>query len=259
VTTSSDVGFDSADGWPIRALLRVPDAAHRAGGSPGLVAVPGSRHERDAWSQVAAALATSGASVLQIDIRGRGASTNGTPWATMGPAQRRRVALDVAAAVDHLAGVEGVDSSRLGLLVEHDTAALALEAVAGDPRIAALAVLSARDPERTRAAVEQRRAPVYGLVSVEDRDGLRATVDAYLAAPRERSRLDVFHGVGVGITMASVLQFERPDQLQLDARLSTWFAEVFKVGGTDIQPHPPSIATVARPRRGSFEKRRRGR
>lgn len=232
MTVSSEVEFAAGDGWPIRALLRVPEAADRAGGVAGVVAVPGSRHERDAWTQVGIALATVGASVLQIDIRGRGSSTNGTPWATMGPAQRRRVALDVAAAVDHLAGVEGVDASRLGLLVEQDTAAIALEAVSGDARVAALAVLSARDPVRTRAAVEQRRAPVYGLVSVEDRDGLRATVDAYLAAPSEASRLDVFHGLGVGITMASVLQFERPAEQQLDARLSTWFADVLKAGGT---------------------------
>ena len=154
--------------------------------------------------------------MLQIDIRGRGSSTNGTPWATMGPAQRRHVALNIAAAVDRLAAVDGVDSRRLGLLVEHDTATVALEAVAADARIRALAVLSARDPARTRAAVEQRGAPVYGLVSVEDRDGLQATVDAYLGAPREGSRLDVFHGLGVGITMASVLQFERPAEQQLD-------------------------------------------
>jgi dienelactone hydrolase len=226
VSASTEVDFDAADGWPIRALLRVPEAARRPGGTPGVVAVPGSRHERDAWTQVATALATVGVSVLQIDIRGRGASTNGTPWATMGPAQRRRVALDVAAAVAHLAGVVYVASGRLGLLVEQDTAAVALEAVTGDGRVAALAVLSARDPGRTRAAVEQRRAPVYGLVSVEDRDGLRATVDAYLAAPPEGSRLDVFHGLGVGITMASVLQFERPDEQPLDARLSAWFAAV---------------------------------
>jgi dienelactone hydrolase len=228
VTAASEASFDAADGWPIRALLRAPAPADRVVSTPGVVAVPGSRHERDAWTQAATALAAAGVSVLQIDIRGRGASTNGTPWATMGPAHRRRVALDVAAAVDHLAAVEGVDSSRLGLLVEHDTAAVALEAVTGDARIAALAVLSARDPGRTRAAVEQRSAPVYGLVSVEDRDGLRATVDAYLAAPPEGSRLDVFHGLGVGITMASVLQFERPGEQQLDARLSAWFATVLK-------------------------------
>ena len=179
------------------------------------------------------ALAASGASVLQIDIRGRGSSTNGTPWATMGPAQRRRVALDVAAAVDHLAGVEGVDSSRLGLLVEQDTAAIALEAVAGDARVAALAVLSARDP---RPHVCRRRAAPRAGVRTGVGRGPRRPAGHGRRLPRrsdaKRSRLDVFHGLGVGITMASVLQFERPAEQQLDARLSAWFAEVLKTGGT---------------------------
>jgi dienelactone hydrolase len=232
VSAVVEVAFTAADGWPIRALLRPPDdvaATH----APAVIAVPGSRHERDAWTQVAGALAANGFGVLQIDIRGRGTSVNGAPWAAMGPAQRRRVTLDVAAATDHLAAVPWVDDACLGLLVEQDTAAAALEAVAGDDRVAALAVLSARHPDRIRAAVEQRRAPVYGLVSVEDREGLRATVDAYLAAPREGSRLDVFHGLGVGITMASVLQFERPTERQLDARITEWFAGVLRSRDND--------------------------
>ena len=56
MTVSSEVEFAAGDGWPIRALLRVPEAADRAGGVAGVVAVPGSRHERDAWTQVGMAL-----------------------------------------------------------------------------------------------------------------------------------------------------------------------------------------------------------
>jgi hypothetical protein len=230
VSTVSEVTFAAGDGWPIRALLRVPASVGR-GGTAAVVAVPGSRHERDAWTQVAGALADANVSVLQIDIRGRGASVNGTPWSTMGPAQRHRVTLDVAAAVDYVSALEGVDAGRLGLLVEQDTAADALESTAADERIVALAVLSARHAERTRAAVAKRGLPVYGLVSVEDREGLRATVDAYLTGEPGVSRLDVFHGLGVGITMASVLQFERPAEQQIDARLARWFTEV-------LAPHP---------------------
>ena len=103
---------------------------------PAVLAVPGSRHERDAWTHVAMALADRGCTVLQIDIRGRGTSANGVRYSEMGPAQRRRVSLDVAAAVEELAGATGVDPLRLGLLVEQDTAAEALEAVAGDDRVA---------------------------------------------------------------------------------------------------------------------------
>ena len=64
------------------------------------------------------------------------------------------------------------------------------------------------------------------MASIEDREGLRATVDAYLAAPETNSRIDVFRGLGVGITMASVLQFERPDERPIEARLADWMAHV---------------------------------
>jgi hypothetical protein len=144
----------------------------------------------------------------------------------MGPAERRRVSLDVAAAVDELARVAGVDPARLGMLVEQDTAADALEAVAGDDRVRAVAVLSASHAARIAPAVAARRAPVYAMASVEDRDGLRGAVEAYLAAPEAHSRIDVFHGLGVGITMASVLQFERPEEQPIEARLADWMAEV---------------------------------
>jgi hypothetical protein len=216
--------FDTSDGWPIGALLRLPADAGGAT-SAGVLAVPGSRHERDAWTQTAMALVEHGCAVMQIDIRGRGASANGVRYSEMGPGQRRRVALDVAAAVDELANIAGVDGSRLGLLVEQDTAADAIEAVAGDGRVQALAVLSARHAGRVAAAVAARGVPVYGMTSVEDREGLRATVDAYLAAPAGQSRIDVFRGLGVGITMASVLQFERPEESPIEARLASWMAD----------------------------------
>jgi len=47
-----------------------------------------------------------------------------------------------------------------------------------------------------------------------------------LAAPETNSRIDVFRGLGVGITMASVLQFERPDERPIEARLADWMAHV---------------------------------
>lgn len=222
-TSTSFHTFDTNDGWPIGGLVRRPVRANGER-SPAVLAVPGSRHERDAWTQTAMALVERGCTVMQIDIRGRGASANGVRYSEMGPGQRRRVALDVAAAVDDLEQQAGVDGSRLGLLVEQDTAADAIEAVVGDDRVRALAVLSARHPRRVAAAVAARGVPVYGMVSVEDREGLRATVDAYLAAPEGHSRIDVFRGLGVGITMASVLQFERPEERPIEARLADWMS-----------------------------------
>ena len=231
--------FESGDGWPINGILRRPIPAH-AKPTPAVLAVPGSRHERDAWTQVAMALTERGCTTLQIDIRGRGASANGVRYSDMGPAQRRRVSLDVAAAIDVVAQANGVDAARLGLLVEQDTAADALDAVAGDDRVRAVAVLSARHGERVARAVAERGAPVYALVSVEDREALRATVEAYLSAPEAQSRLDVFHGLGVGITMASVLQFERPDEIPIETRLADWMTGVLAPAVS--RPSPPSAA-----------------
>ncbi len=225
----SEVEFEASDGWSIGAILRTPDADGQPAPAlmPGVVTVPGSRHERDAWTQVASVLAGRGISVLQIDIRGRGASAGSATYAAMGPAARRRVALDVAAAVDQLAASDGVDAARLGLLLEQDTAADALEAITDDARVGAIGMLSIRHAGRAAAAIAARAPAVYGLVSSEDREGLRGTVDGYLAASPDRSRLDVFRGLGVGITMASVMQFEAPEQRQIDARLAEWFGDVF--------------------------------
>jgi dienelactone hydrolase len=216
--------FEAGDGWPVGGLVRAP--ADGGPASPGVLAVPGSRHERDAWTHTAMALVERGCTVMQIDVRGRGASANGVRYSDMGPAERRRVALDVAAAVDELTQAAGVDPSRLGLLVEQDTAADAIEALVGDSRVRGSAILSARHPARTAAAVADLGTPIYGMASIEDREGLRATVDAYLAAPETNSRIDVFRGLGVGITMASVLQFERPDERPIEARLADWMAQI---------------------------------
>jgi hypothetical protein len=214
------VELEAGDGWPIGAILRTPDAGPAG---PGVVTVPGSRHERDAWTQVASQLVGRGVSVLQIDIRGRGASRRGTAFADMAPAARRRVRLDVAAAVDHLSQRSEVDADRLGLLVEQDTAPDALEAIADDPRVRALGLPSIHDPMRSAAAIAARCPAVYALVSSEDRRGLRATVDGFLASDHPACQIDVFRGLGVGVTMASVMQFEAPEQVQLDVRIATWF------------------------------------
>jgi hypothetical protein len=225
----SEVEFEASDGWSIGAILRGPDPSDQPG--PGVVTVPGSRHERDAWTQVASVLASRGIRVLQIDIRGRGASAGSVTYAAMGPAARRRVALDVAAAVERLAADDGVDADRLGLLLEQDTAADALEGVADDARVGAIGLLSIRHAARAAAAISGRARSVYGLVSSEDREGVRGTVEGYLAASPRYSRLDVFGGLGVGITMASVMQFEAPEQRQIDTRLAEWFGDVFAALG----------------------------
>ncbi len=186
--------------------------------------MPGSRHERDAYTAIAGALAERGVASLRIDVRGRGSSRGPTTYARMAPRQRQRVALDVAAAFDRLGAANGVDPDRLALVVEQDTAADTLVAVAGHRSLVAVVLLSVRSGSGWPDALSRRPVPVFGLVSKEDRAGLRATVDAYLAAAPGTSRLEVFDGLGFGTTMLSARQFEHPDAEPLEAMIGDWLS-----------------------------------
>jgi hypothetical protein len=207
-----DVRFAASDGWPLAGLLRRPPNDPAA---PVAVLVPGSVHERDAFTTLADALGERGVASLRIDIRGRGGSRGEVPYARMAPGQRRAVALDVLAAVDQ--------SSAVVVVAEQDTAAHAVAGIAEDPRVRAVVLLS------PRGYLRSLDVPVFALVSSEDRDGLRAATDAYLAASEIGSRLEVFKGLGFGTTMFSTRQFEHPDAEPLESMIADWLASVLTV------------------------------
>jgi len=182
--------------------------------------VPDSFHERDVYETLANKLASRALASLRLDTRGRGASRGALPYALMGPQQRRRVSLDVRAALDLLAGLQSVASEHMAVVAERNTAS---DVVAGAAaRVNAAVILGGWPSPRLTAALQRHPVPVFGLVSAEDRTGLRGTTDAFLATQSKESELMVLHGRGFGTTMFSTGSRQT---VSLETTIADWLAE----------------------------------
>lgn len=222
-----EVAFKTSDGWQIRGLLHVRRGETKA---PGVVFIHASRHESDAYGNLSApgipqTLSQRGIATLRIDIRGRGASREPRVFNTLAPAERDGVRFDVEAAISFLAAQPGVDATRIGIVAEQDSANEALLAGAKDKRIAAFILISGRLGNVAKKAMAASAAPVYCLVSKEDRRGFQDMTDAYLASKNKHSRLRVFEGLAMGTTMFSTWRFERANEPPIDEIAAEWMAE----------------------------------
>jgi pimeloyl-ACP methyl ester carboxylesterase len=220
----------SADGWSLRVdVARVPD---RSNGAAALL-VPATKHERDGYGPVLVAeLVERGFTVMTMDLRGRGDSCDPTAFHSFPPGQRRAVRFDVAAALSELLAQPGVDAGGLVMMGEQDTADAAAVVALGDARVAGLVLISAHLSAQTRSMIETSDIAVCGLVSKEDRRGLRDTVDAYRRCSDARSRLRVVGGVGAGTTMFSSWQYLRSGEPPLERWLAAWAGSVSPVASS---------------------------
>jgi dienelactone hydrolase len=222
--------IEAADGWQLAGKIYVPPGEHQA---PGVVLIHGSRHESDGYGHISSqglppALKERELAMLRIDIRGRGASREPLEFHAMTPEQRKAVRLDVRASLDCLAAQPGVDAKRLALVVEQDSADAALRASAKDRRVAAYVLISGRLNQATKEAIAAITAPVFCLVSKEDRRGFKDMTDVYLLSKNRRSRLKVFDGIGLGTTMFSAWAYEYPKEQPIEEMIGVWLAEMLK-------------------------------
>jgi dienelactone hydrolase len=226
VSAEREITFKASDGWQIAGSISIPKTRGKA---PGVVLIHGSRHEKDAYGQaLPRLLSEQGIAMLRIDIRGRGASREPLTFNSMAPEQRKGVRLDVEAAVDFLASQPGVDSRRIAIVAEQDSANPALIASAKDRRVAAFVLLSGRLSQTAKDEMAAATAPVFCLVSKEDRRGFKDMTDVYLSSRSRRSRLKVFEGIGFGTTMFSAWQYEFPNEQPIEQMLGLWLADRLK-------------------------------
>ena len=229
-----EVSFKTSDGWLIKGSIHIPQGQRKV---PGVVFIHGSRHESDAYGNLTSpgipqTLNKHGIATLRIDIRGRGASREPLVFNAMSPAARDEVRADVSAAIEFLASQEGVNAKRIGIVAEQDTANYAVLAGAGDKRVAAFILISGRLTRNAKDTIAASRAPVYCLVSKEDRRGFQDMTDAYLSSKSRNSRLLVFEGLALGTTMFSTWRYERPKEPPIDELAGEWLTERLKTAGS---------------------------
>ncbi len=226
-----EVTFKASDGWQISGLMHIPHDKRKV---PGVVLVHSSRHEGDAYGNVTApgllqTLSRQGVATLRIDIRGRGASREPREFHSLAPEQRAAVRLDIEAAINFLAAQSRVDVERIGIVSEQDTANSAVIASAGDARVTAHVIISGRLSDAAKKALAATTAPVFCLVSKEDRRAFKDMTDAYLLSKSELSRLKVYEGLPFGTTMFSAWRFEFPKEQPLDQMAGACLAERLKI------------------------------
>jgi len=218
-----EVRFKASDGWQITGSMQIPRSDSRV---PGVVLVHGSKHEKDAFGQMLPRLLNSHQiAMLRIDIRGRGASREPLSFHAMTPEQQKRVRLDIEAAIEFLASQPQVDAKRIAIVAEQDSADAAIIAGTKDRRVVVYSLLSGRLSQSAKDAIGATSAPIFCLVSKEDRRGFKDMTDAYLLSKSDHSRLKVFEGIGFGTTMFSAWQYEFPDEQPIEEMIANWLEE----------------------------------
>ena len=217
--------FNASDGWKLSGILRVPKDFQS---SCAVILVHSSHHERDAFvygTSIVELLAQKGIASFRFDIRGRGSSLGSQSYHEMAPLDRRKVTLDVKAAINLVINLPGISPNNLFLIGEQDTADSVVQAAVEDLRLKGLILLSPRLSTSSTQQLEVRKIATYILLSKEDRDSLKAATSAYLAAPQSGSRLDLFSGLGFGTTMFMTRSFEQPKETPIQILIRDWILE----------------------------------
>ena len=216
--TVDEVVFDGADGWELHGTRWLPQ---RDSPVPGVVLLHTGRSDRAAYSRLQRLLAEAGLAVLNLDWRGRGQSTNQGSYFDLAPETRDLAWQDALAALDHLAGLEAVDETRLATVGTVHGAEYAVRAACRDPRVVAVVLLTGYRPQDQSEADHLTSGAVDTLyiTCTGHRVTTRAMRELHSAAPPGRSQYVEYPGSALGYQL-----FELDHDLE--PRVVSWLAEV---------------------------------
>ena len=213
----AEVSMATEDGWEIHGTLRVPV---RPAPVPGVVLLHTGRSDRAVYSRLEHLLTDAGLAVLNIDWRGRGASTNQGAYFELDNDTKVAGWRDAAAALQVLGADQRVDSGRLAALGCVHGAEYAVRAAWRDRRVRALVVLTGYrplEPEEAELLISGDVAVMY-VTAV----GQTITTDAMRAlhrgAPRGTTVMVEYPGSAIGYQL-----FEQDPALE--PRIVAWLTE----------------------------------
>lgn len=216
--TAEEVVFAGVDGWELHGTRWLP---HRDSPVPGVVLLHTGRSDRAAYSRLQRLLAEAGVAVLNLDWRGRGESINRGSYFDLAPEIRDLAWQDALAALDHLAGLEAVDETRLATVGTVHGAEYAVRAACRDPRVVAVVLLTGYRPQDQSEATHLTSGAVDTLyiTCTGHQVTTRAMRELHSAAPPGRSQYLEYPGSALGYQL-----FELDHELE--PRVVGWLAEV---------------------------------
>lgn len=215
-----EIVIDAPGGWKLHADLHEPI---RSEPGPGVVLMHTGRSDRSVYARLARLLARRGIHVVNLDWRGRGRSTNRGRFIDLTEEEQMAARDDVAAAYDALAGLTGVDGSRLGVLGIAHGARFGGAGALRDPRTRALAVFTgfhAAD-EQQRRALASGNVEVLFVTGGQHRLVSAAMRTLYELCPGRRTRFVEYPEGVLGYQLFDL----HPD---LEPMIVDWFAEVLQ-------------------------------
>jgi len=216
--TVDEVVFAGVDGWELHGTRWLPVSDVPV---PGVVLLHTGRSDRAAYSRLQRLLAEAGLAVLNLDWRGRGESINRGSYFDLAPETRDLAWQDALAALDHLAGLESVDETRLATAGTVHGAEYAVRAACRDPRVVAVVLLTGYRPQDQSEADHLTSGEVDTLyiTCTGHQVTTRAMRELHSAAPAGRSQYVEYPGSALGYQL-----FELDHDLE--PRVVRWLAEV---------------------------------
>jgi dienelactone hydrolase len=236
LASEREISFKTDDGWTIYGTLSIPDNVKEK--VPVVILLPSAEHDRAAfgvyrdpgqgrpqYAGLAPVITGRGVATLSLDIRGRGKSIAKKELHSFSPEEVANLYLDVRAALAFLQSEPHIDSSRIGIVAEGESADAAVLGWAGDSRIRAIALISGRLSETAKKQIATSpELPLWLVVSSEDKKAFADMTDAYFLSKSKESEIEVYNGIGNGTWMFSLFKAKYPKEKPLHDTIGEWIA-----------------------------------